>query len=163
MSNKKDEMHGLINNNELNESLKNNPNLIFDQYKLYVEMANDISNRRENANKFYLTLISTILGINLGILKIVGKNLFLIFPILFCTILCFLWIFHVNEYNKLNEGKFKIINYIENFLPFKGFTIEWELIKPEYTEISSKEKLIPKIIILFSILLIIYLIYDFLK
>lgn len=151
MSDENDYLKDLVNETVHDKSLKDNPNLIFEQYKLYVEMANDISNRRDNTNKFYLTLISALFGIVMGILKIYGNDLFLIFPLIFCIFISYLWISHINEYKKLNEGKFKIINYIENYLPLKCFTIEWKLIKPEYSEITSKEKLIPIIFIIFFI------------
>ena len=40
-----------------------NKQILFDQYRLYVEMANEVSNRREKVNKFYILIISLFITI----------------------------------------------------------------------------------------------------
>lgn len=47
----------------LNDSYSNDFNAIFSQYHLLVETTNEIGTRRENMNKFYLSLITILYGI----------------------------------------------------------------------------------------------------
>ena len=45
-----------------NTSVCNDKNIMFEQYKLYVDMSDKISSRRLTANTFFLTLNSAILA-----------------------------------------------------------------------------------------------------
>lgn len=59
--------------------------ILFEQYKLYVEMSNEISKRRHQTNSFYISLSSAIIAlfslIKLRLEQIV-QNLFLYYPYL---------------------------------------------------------------------------------
>ncbi len=80
--------------------------------------------------------------------------------LIFIIILSINWHYHINEYNQLNKAKFEVINYIENYLPVKGYTKEWELLKKEkYKGLTKMDENISKGIIIICILLIITLIF----
>ena len=120
----------------------------FEQYKLYVEMANKISERRGNVNTFFTTLNTLLFTVTAVI-----KSRDLLWVIFTCAIGCiisFAWYFTLNSYRQLNSGKFKVINEIEQRLPLSGFSYEWEVLasgmkKNKYWPISHVEKIVPAI------------------
>lgn len=136
-----------------------NEEILFEQYKLYVEMANEISNRRDNANKFYLTLISLFITIFSIINSITHDSSIFIIPLIIIIIICCIWAKTIDSYSTLNIGKFNIINEIEKKLPAKGFTIEWELLIKvySYNKLTIVEKWVPKIIGIIAVIAIIFL------
>ena len=72
----------------------------------------------------------------------------------------YIWMKNIESYSALNHGKFDVINEIENKLPARGFTIEWELIKLyNYKELTKVEKNVPKAICIIAIIAIILLIF----
>jgi hypothetical protein len=97
---------------------------LLDQYKVYVEMADRISQRRATANTYFLT-------VNSGILAFVGyltskestSELWLIAVAGFT--LCILWERLICSYRDLNTAKFKVIHLIEKRLPISPYEAEW--------------------------------------
>lgn len=139
----------------LNDSYSKDLKTIFSQYRLLVETTNEIGTRRENMNKFYLSLITIVYGI-ITFLSVNYHILFSIVPILFVIIVSFSWKNHINQYKLLNEAKFNIINYLENYLPVYAFTKEWELLDNYgYNELSKWDKMIANSLIIFSSVLIV--------
>lgn len=145
----------------LNED-KGNEKILFEQYKLYVEMADEVSNRRNDMNKFYVILSTSLISIfqiiasitheiSTGVLVIIIA-IFIIFIFINCV-----WIINIKSYSKLNCGKFDVINEIENKLPAKGFTIEWELLTEvyQYNELTNVEKNIPIIMMGIGVIILI--------
>ena len=68
----------------LEDLIVENPDnqILFEQYKLFVEMANDVSERRDRTNKFYTTLMSLLLTI-FGIISSITKEwIIFILPLL---------------------------------------------------------------------------------
>ena len=137
---------------------------LLEQYKLYVEMADRISERRMQTNKFYISLLSGLLAL-LSILVSVGKfiNQALIFVIvsLLGIALCILWHINIRSYRQLNSGKFKVIHEIEQYLPFPCYDKEWELLgegkeTSKYLQLTRVEKYIPLILAIPYIFLFLY-------
>jgi hypothetical protein len=100
---------------------------LLDQYKLYVEMADRISQRRATANTYFLTVNSAILGFvgyltskesteNLWMLAIAGATL------------CVLWRSLITSYSNLNTAKFQVIHAIEKRLPISPYETEWSYV-----------------------------------
>ncbi|MFQ5651919.1 MAG: hypothetical protein ACE5IY_18445 [bacterium] len=100
------------------------------QYKLYVEMADRISARRNLANTFFLTLHTFILGAS-GFLyekgpELSNKNV-LVIPFLALLALCFAWWRLVKSYRQINSAKFKVIGEFETRLPTSPWWLaEWK-------------------------------------
>ena len=137
-----------------------NEEILFEQYRLYVEMANNITNHRNNTNKFYVTLISLLISIFSIITSITHELIIFIIPLMIIIGISYIWMKNIESYSALNHGKFDVIDEIENKLPTRGFTIEWELIKLyNYKELTKVEKNVPKAICIIAIIAIILLIF----
>lgn len=142
-----DESHGLI-----------------DQYKLYVTMADRISDRRGQDNRFYITILSSLFVI---LSYIVGNKLYLnilnyitALIAFFGILLCIIWFIQIRSYNQLNSAKFQIIHEMELQLPFQAYLCEWEVLghgkdKNKYFPLTHVEKYIPLLMALPFILLLI--------
>lgn len=149
-----------MENNKYGEKFKEQ---LLEQYKLYVEMADRISERRMQTNKFYISLLSGLLAL-LSILVSIGKlNQTLIFVIvsLLGMALCILWHINIRSYRQLNSGKFKVIHEMEQNLPFPCYDKEWEILgkgkeKSKYLQLTRVEKYIPLILSIPYVFLFLY-------
>lgn len=134
--------------------------ILFEQYKLYVEMSNEISKRRHQTNSFYISLSSAIIALFSLITVKIGTNsseFIFVLPI-FGLITCFIWFTHLKSYKKLNSAKFKIINKIEEELPCQGFSDEWEILsKDSYKRLTDIERYVPIIMGVLYFLILLYL------
>ena len=93
---------------------------VMEQYKLYVEMTDRISNRRGLANTFFLTLNSAILTLVAVFWRDQPDSLspWFMLPALALTLgLCLAWFWLVRSYRQLNSGKFAVIGALEQRLP----------------------------------------------
>ncbi len=133
---------------------------LFCQYRLYVQMADKISERRQNANKFYIAMISSIFLFISVMINYGDSGEYLYYSIPFISgvgiAICTIWISNIESYRVLNRAKFRIIHELEESLPFPCYTKEQELLtKDNYVQLSRVEKVIPFIfIILFGFLII---------
>ena len=141
-------------------------NHYIEQYKIYLESIEKISDRRQSANKFFLTINAVLISIiglsfqNDFLKDILFFKLFIAFSgILFCIIFWFL----IHAYKQLNTGKFKVLHKIESKLPLAIYEYEWEVLeegknKKVYYPFSHIELNIPKLFgIIYFILLIIFI------
>lgn len=100
-----------------------------DIYKLYVDMADKVSTRRQTANSFFLTLNTALIAVvsylQLGECKTAPLETFWVVS-LAGVALCYMWYRLIRSYRELNSGKFKIIHEMEQFLPMAPFDAEWE-------------------------------------
>jgi hypothetical protein len=108
---------------------------ILEQYKLYVEMADRISSRRDIANTFFLTLNGLVLG-SAGILIeksfSLSQKWALIFPLAVLLLQCFFWNRLINSFKQLNGVKFYIVGELETRLPASPYRkAEWETLLKE--------------------------------
>ena len=104
---------------------------LFEQYKLYVNSAEKISDRRQNANNYFITVntaLLTFLGLSFKVdaLKDLtwSRSLLSGLGIIICAIFWFL----LNSYKQLNSGKFVVIHKIEQKLPLALFDHEWKIL-----------------------------------
>lgn len=101
------------------------------QYRLAVERADAVSERRATTNEFYLVLMSVILsvaGIGIG-------GTFVGTPVippkiapwisLVGVVVSSSWLGAIYASNQLNRAKFFVINRLEERLPAAVFTVEW--------------------------------------
>ena len=133
--------------------------LLLEQYKIYVEMADRVSQRRMSANTFF-TSVNTLLFAVTSFLE--GKETLWVWATgaLGC-ILCFAWYFTLNSYRQLNSGKFEVIYEVEKLLPLSGYAYEWEILqkgrrKTKYWPLSHVEKIVPMVFFIAYIVCIIY-------
>lgn len=140
------------------------PSDVLELYKLTVEMADRISARRGQANQFYLTLQSTLLGVP-AILSAFGASEF---NPLRATLLAVIgaitsatWWLQLRSYRDLNRAKFDVINRIErDHLPVRPFSDEWASLKQDplptwqgrYAELGTVERFVPMAFFLLEVL-----------
>lgn len=140
---------------------------LFQQYRLFVESADKISERRNHLNTFFIALHSLLVS-GLSLFKTVIFAY--IIPIcIFGCILAFLWWYMLCNYRSLNKAKFRIIQEIEKHLPLNLYCTEWELYKTRkhrfnptrYLSFSRLEMILPWLLILVYICLIIITYYNY--
>ena len=136
------------------------------EYNLYVEMMDRTSARRGQINRFYTTLLSAMLTLiftlsEKSILPIDNSFLLFLSAILGLS-LCFVWVVNINSCKQLNSLKFKVINEMEQYLPYPCYTREWQILKQEsnnntkYRRLTQVEKYVPLILAVPYFLLLFY-------
>jgi len=121
--------------------------LLFEQYKLAVEMAAGISARRQAANSFFIGLVSgfSVLDALLGRATpstrtaSTPKPTLLILPFL----LCLLWWLTIYGYRRINKAKWVVIYELEKSLPEAPFTREREELGSKSFTLTKLELVIP--------------------
>src|SRR2546425_4139700 len=111
---------------------------LLEQYKLYVGMADKISERRQSGNSFFLAINTALVGV-LGIVwpRTGGLISVLWYAVVSAAgmILCYSWYRLLESYRQLNTGKFKVVHAIEQHLPLRPYDAEWTILgrseKPE--------------------------------
>ncbi len=101
---------------------------VLEQYKLYVEMADRISERRGLANTFFLTLNTAIVTAVAVFWKDHPSALiwWLVFPLIVVLGQCFAWFYLVRSYRHLNAAKYQVIGALEERLPASPYwRAEW--------------------------------------
>lgn len=102
---------------------------VLEIYKLYVGMADKISERRQSGNSFFLTLNSAIVAL-VGYVNLSGDaaqnaaSFSWLIPVA-GMVLCYLWYRLVRSYKDINSGKFKVVHAIEKLLPLRPYDAEW--------------------------------------
>lgn len=124
---------------------------LLEQYKIYLEMIDRISSRRQSVNSFFLsinTALITLLGYKIVISN--TNHLIVIHTLVgLCgMILCYIWYRVIKSNKGLTSGKFKILHRIEKKLPVSPYDAEWEVLgrgeDPKlYLPFTSIEKKIP--------------------
>lgn len=128
---------------------------LLDQYKIYINATEKISDRRQKTNEFFLGLNTALvallsfiasktdqteLNVILGVSSIAGITI------------CYLWYRIITSYKGLNDAKFKVVHMIESRLPLALYDTEWEMLgrgndKERYWPFSHIELLVPRIFI----------------
>lgn len=117
-------------------------------YKLLVEMSDRVSQRRQAANNFYLSVNTALVG-GSAYLKTLGiaTPTFLI-VVLAGLVICLLWHQNIQSYKTLNAAKFEVIHDIENRLVEQPFHAEWKILDPtgegdRHKPFHKVERLVP--------------------
>ena len=142
---------------------------LMDQYKLYVEMADRISQRRDQSNRFYAGLVSAIIAllVVMGRLGVSGDSwsLALLTAGLLGASLSVIWFINLGSYRVLNSAKFRVINEMEALLPYAGYMAEWAYLRPtegpaRYFQLSRIERYVPLLILALFVGIVAYSIYS---
>ena len=137
---------------------------LLEQYKLYVQSAENVSARRVASSRYLLTLniaLVTLYGIQSeGLVQGYWATLVPILGILVSG----LWYQIIQSHSDLNAVKFQIIHKLEEHLPVALYAYEWQLAEEgrgaSYSAVTRREKWIPiafvalHIILLISLLLV---------
>lgn len=101
---------------------------VLEIYKMLVEMADRVSQRRQSANSFYLTVNTAIIG---GAAYLSQSQFGHVGTLAVSTAgiaICFLWVRAVVSYKSLNAAKFEVITALEERLPVSPFKDEWVIL-----------------------------------
>ena len=140
-------------------------------YKLHVGLADKVSDRRAQANHFYLTVLTGLLAI-LSFSANRDNNIHSEQFLLVCfmvgllgIIISLIWMINIRSYRQLNDGKMKTLLLLEKKLPFAFYASEWKLLgqgadKKKYLPLTTIEQYIPLFFLVPFIYLIIYFIYN---
>lgn len=138
---------------------------MLEQYKLYVEMADRVSSRRAQTNRFYISLLSILLAL-LSIVASIGAfseilDIILLAMAILGIILCALWWVNIRSYSQLNSGKFKVIHEMEKELPIAAYDKEWEILgrgkqAGKYLQLTRVEQWVPLLLSIPYLLLLVY-------
>lgn len=157
-----------------NTQMSNRENLLFEQYKLFLETSETLVERRQSVNNFYISVNSGLLALSslfAGIVQTSStKQIILFVMAMVGIILCISWRQILESYGNLNSSKMKILSLLEKNLPASLFDAEWEVLSDKlnnkkYMSFTSSEKRIPMIFITLYVmiccsLLIFYLLAD---
>lgn len=135
----------------------------FEQYKIYLEMADRISSRRQSANSFFVT-INTLLITLSGYAKAAtnAETFFYVMTSLAGVLICYVWYRLVLSYKNLNSAKFKVVHAIERELPYRLFDAEWDAVgrgenKKLYHPFTNLEVRVPWIFLTIHVLVVLYI------
>lgn len=136
--------------------------IILEQYKLYVETAEKVSDRRQSSNNFYLTLNSVLLAF-VGFLTSLYLEFWHIIIAVAGIFISLLWFLSITSFRNLNSGKFKVIHCLEEKLPIKLFKDEWTCLGEgkkirKYIKLSLVEQGIPFIFMLLYVIILILMV-----
>lgn len=139
--------------------------LLLEQYKLYVEMADRVSARRTDASKLYISLLTGLLVVIPLVLEqgtpVDMQNIAFLAMGFLGLALCSVWILNIRSYKQLNSLKFKVIHEMEQKLPFPCYDREWEILREEkesrsYLRLSKIEQYVPLLLMIPYLILLIY-------
>lgn len=121
-------------------------------YKLLVEMADRVSQRRQSANSFYLSVNTLLVGgsVYLATLNPSVWNRFVISAA--GMAICALWVMNIASYKTLNSAKFNVITEVEKCLVIQPFSDEWVHLDPEedgkrHRPFHQVERIVPGVFI----------------
>lgn len=118
---------------------------------MYIEGAEKISDRRQNANNFFLTLntvLISVIGLSFQIKILENLSWARVLLAMLGLLICIIFWFLLRSYKQLNSGKFKVIHEIEQSLPLTVYDYEWKILgegkdQRKYYPFSHIELLIP--------------------
>ena len=141
---------------------------ILEQYKLYVEMADRISQRRNLANVFFLslhTLSLSAIGFMFEKISLVNPKWVISFPLAGVILLCIIWLWLLTSYRKLNTAKYKVIGHLEKKLPSSPYwSAEWNELGEgkdikKYLPLTALEIFVPIIFAIIYLMLAVYILF----
>ena len=126
---------------------------LLEQYKIYVQSAENVSARRVVSNRFMLTISAALVALYGLQSANFGQGYWtLLIPVMGIPVSA-LWYLIIKSHADLNHIKFKVICELEQHLPAAMYKHEWKLAEEgqgkTYRAVTNIERCIP---ILFSIL-----------
>ena len=130
---------------------------LFEQYKLYINSVEKVTDRRNSANNYLLTVNSLLLTAYSFLLNTHIKNNWTFIVSIAGVLVSLTWIRIIISYRNMNEMKFSIIHEIEEHLPAGLYKSEW-LLREEgrgktYHPMTRLEIWIPTIFIILYIII----------
>jgi hypothetical protein len=125
---------------------------LIEQYKVYVDTTNKVSDRRGSAHTLLLT-------VNTSLITVYGLVLAKDMPLAAAhgpwtwlvpvagLLVSLTWFLLIRSYRELNSAKFKVVNEVERRLPAQLFDLEWQYLERgetiRYTPLTHMEQYVP--------------------
>jgi hypothetical protein len=136
---------------------------LLEQYKLYVESAERISERRLHSSNLLLAINSSLVAVFGITLSSFGHHRWNAAIPLTGILVSVVWFRLIKSYKDLNTTKFEVIHELESYLPAALFKYEWHLCgsgkHKKYRPVTHAEQLIPILFILFYTVLTFYALF----
>ena len=120
---------------------------LLEQYKLYVQSAENVSARRVASSRYLLTINAALVALYGFQSANFGLNWWMIGVPVVGVVASVLWFLIIKSHADLNRVKFKIIHEIEEHLPMAVYGYEWDLIgegpKKRYRAVTKIERWVP--------------------
>lgn len=101
-------------------------------YKLHAELADRVSQRREGANRLYVSLLLGLAALLAALLRFgvgdLSPRIVLLAAGIVGALLSASWYVVIRSYRQLNTGKFLALNELEKKIAFPFFEREWDLL-----------------------------------
>ena len=140
--------------------------VLLEQYKLYVQTAENVSSRRVATSRYLLTLSAAFVALYGLQLPILNEGYGVLVVPVTGVFVALLWYKSIKSYHDLNRVKFKIIHELEQHLPARLFTHEWRIARKgddkRYTKITDIERWIPLMFVVLHAALLTNLIWQML-
>ena len=147
-----------------------NQNELLDLYRLHAELADRVSQRREGANRLFVSLLTGLLVFLAALLRFAARDasienvvarrlmpsgnlspeMLAVFIGILGVVLSVAWFIVIRSYRQLNTGKFKALQELESKLAYPFFRREWEILGEgkdfrRYWRLTVVETLLPLI------------------
>ena len=136
-----------------NPAVPADPALVFEQYRLCVELADQVGVRRTLANAVFLVLNTLVLA---GVAVVWPDHIaagpgagWLLFPVVGLVAECLVWFFTVRSYRQVGGGRWAVVGALEAALPASPFwRAEWTTLgkgrdPTRYWPLSQVEQVVP--------------------
>ena len=141
-------------------------------YRLHVEMADRVSQRRAGANRLFVTLLSAMIVLMAAVSRfgagMEAAALEFAVVVLAATALSLAvsWFIVIRSYRQLNTGKFDVLRKLEGELPFAFYRMEWERLgegkdPDRYWKLTVVETFLPMIFAALSLAVCVFVFLDF--
>jgi len=138
---------------------------LFDLYRLHAELADRVSQRREGANRLFVSLLTGLMVFLAALLRLgtgdLGANAVMFFFGIAGVMLSAAWFVVIRSYRQLNTGKFEALHELERHIPYPFFQREWELLREgrdfrRYWRLTVVETSLPIIFFLLFLAVIVF-------
>lgn len=121
-------------------------------YRLHAELADRVSQRREGANRLYVSLLLALVVFLAALLRfgfgdLSGSAVLVVVGVAGAA-LSASWLITIRSYRQLNTGKLKALHEIEERLAYPFYKREWELLgagkdRSRYFRLTQAEAVLP--------------------
>ena len=143
-------------------------------YELHSRLADNVSQRREGANKLHGSLLTGLALTLVVLLRLSDSNdnwtlNFVCIVIgLIGIVLSASWFLVIRSYQQLNSGKFKVLRELEDHLQFKFFEREWEYLgqgedSKRYKKLTQMEARLPFLAGILFVIIMLYPLWNYLS
>jgi hypothetical protein len=136
---------------------------LLEQYKLYVDSAHQISERRVHTATVFLAINSSLVAVFGVVLSSFGHHRWNAAKPATGVVVSGVWFRLVKSYKDFNSTKFSVIHELEAYLPAAMFKYEWHVCghgdPGKYRPLTHSEQWIPVVFMLIYVVLTLYALF----